>query len=120
VHDLEQIQLLAARFPEQIAFHVARLDGQVIAGTVSFRTATVVHLQYIAASEVGHAVSALDGLMEILIAQARHAGARYFDFGTSNEDQGRVLNEGLYRFKCEFGAGGVAYETYELDLAAAA
>jgi len=27
-----------------------------------------------------------------------------------------VLNEGLYRFKSEFGAGGVAYECYELDL----
>jgi hypothetical protein len=118
VHDLAQIQLLAARFPEQIAFNVARLGGVVIAGTVSFLIGAVVHLQYIAASEAGHALSALDGLIEHLIAQARGAGARYFDFGTSNEDQGRVLNEGLYRFKCEFGAGGVAYETYELDLTA--
>ena len=119
VHDLAQIQLLAARFPEHIAFHVALHGGEVIAGTVSFRIGSVVHLQYIAANEAGHAVSALDGLMEVLIAQARDAGARYFDFGTSNEDQGRVLNDGLYRFKCEFGAGGVAYETYELDLVAA-
>jgi hypothetical protein len=119
VHDLAQIQLLATRFAEHIAFHVARQGGDVVAGTVSFRIGAVVHLQYIAASEVGHAVSALDGLMQVLIAQARDAGARYFDFGTSNEDQGRALNDGLYRFKCEFGAGGVAYETYELDLTAA-
>ena len=118
VHDLAQIQLLAARFPDHIAFNVARQGGVVVAGTVSFLVGAVVHLQYIAASEAGHAVSALDGLIESLIAQAHSAGARYFDFGTSNEDQGRMLNEGLYRFKCEFGAGGVAYETYELDLTA--
>lgn len=118
VHDLAQILLLAARFPEHIAFNVARRDGEVIAGTVSFLIGAGVHLQYIASSEAGQALSALDGLIEGLIAQARDTGARYFDFGTSNEDQGRVLNDGLYRFKCEFGAGGVAYETYELDLAA--
>ena len=120
VHDLAQIQLLAARFPEQIVFNVALQGNAVIAGTVSFLIGATVHLQYIAASEAGHAASALDGLMETLIAQARDAGARYFDFGTSNEDQGRVLNDGLYRFKCEFGAGGVAYETYEFDLTTAA
>jgi len=116
VHDLAEIQWLAARFPDRIVFSVARQRGEVVAGTVSFRVGPAVHLQYIAASEAGYAASALDGLIEGLIGEARDAGARWFDFGTSNEDQGRVLNEGLYRFKCEFGAGGVAYETYELDL----
>jgi hypothetical protein len=118
VHDLAQIELLAARFPVHIRFDVALQGADVVAGTVSFRVGPVVHLQYIAASEAGHAASALDGLIDGLIARARDAGARHFDFGTSNEDQGRVLNDGLYRFKCEFGAGGVAYETYELDLTA--
>jgi hypothetical protein len=120
VHSLAEIGLLAARFPDHIGFHVALQRDEVIAGTVSFRVGPVLHLQYIAASDTGHAAGALDGLIEGLIGEARDAGARWFDFGTSNEDQGRVLNEGLYRFKCEFGAGGVAYETYELDLAALA
>ena len=118
VHALAEIQLLAERFPEHIGVSVALQRGEVVAGTVCFRAGPALHLQYIAASEAGHAVSALDGLIEGLIGAARDAGARWFDFGTSNEDQGRVLNEGLYRFKCEFGAGGVAYETYELDLTA--
>ncbi len=108
--------VLASRFPEQIGFHVAWQAQQVVAGAVSFRAGPVLHLQYIASNETGQDVSALDGLMHHLIAQARAAGCRYFDFGTSNEDQGRVLNEGLYRFKTEFGAGGVACETYELEL----
>ena len=116
VHTLDEIALLASRFPEQIGLHVALQAQQVVAGVVSFRVGPVLHLQYIASSEAGQAVSALDGLMHHLIAQAHAAGCRYFDFGTSNEDQGRVLNEGLYRFKTEFGAGGVACETYELEL----
>lgn len=116
VHSLAEMQLLASRFPDHIRFSVAEHEGVVVAGTVAFIVGPVMHLQYIASSETGHALSALDGLFGQLIEQARAAGLRYFDFGTSNEDQGRVLNEGLYRFKSEFGGGGVAYETYELDL----
>jgi hypothetical protein len=43
-------------------------------------------------------------------------GARYFDFGVSNEQGGQILNEGLYRFKMSFGAGGVVHEFYEVAL----
>lgn len=116
VHTLDEILQLSLRFPDHIAFHVALQGDRVVAGVVSFRSADVMHLQYIAASEPGHAVSALDGLLQDLIAQARSGGCRYFDFGTSNEDHGQVLNEGLHRFKTEFGAGGVACETYALEL----
>ena len=116
VHTLEELQLLAQRFPQHITLHVALLGEAVLAGLVLFRSPTVVHAQYIAASEAGHECSALDGLFEQVIAQAAASGVRYFDFGISNEDQGRVLNEGLHRFKSEFGAGGVVHEFYELDL----
>lgn len=116
VHDVAQIVSLAQRFPEQIAFHVAIDGADVVAGCVVFVVGPVHHLQYIASSAAGHALSALDGLFSALIQRARAEGARHFDFGTSNEEHGRVLNEGLYRFKSEFGAGGVAYECYELGL----
>lgn len=116
VHSLAEIEGLAARFPKEIGFHVALSGEHVVAGVVSFAVGPVWHLQYIASSEVGQEVCALDALMAHLLAQARAAGRRYFDFGTSNEDQGRVLNGGLYRFKCEFGAGGVACETYQIEL----
>lgn len=117
VHSLTEIVLLAERFPEQIAFHVALHEGRVVAGIVTFGVGPVLHCQYIAAGEAGHALAALDGLTEHLIAVASAAGLRHFDFGTSNEDQGRVLNDGLYRFKAEFGSGGVVHETYEIGLA---
>jgi len=58
----------------------------------------------------------LDAIFDAALQEAVVAGARYFNFGVCTEEDGRVLNEGLYRFKSEFGGGGVAYEFYEMDL----
>jgi CelD/BcsL family acetyltransferase involved in cellulose biosynthesis len=118
VHTLADITLLAERFPQHIAFHGALQGDTLLAGVVSFTHGGVVHAQYIASSEDGQAASALDGLFHHLIEQARAQGARVFDFGICNEDQGRVLNEGLYRFKSEFGGGGTVHEFYTLALRA--
>jgi hypothetical protein len=118
VHSEEEMVRLHALFPAEIEFVVAVLDGEVVAGIAAFVTPRVMRAQYIAASPSGYQVSALDALFEDCIADAKARGLRYFDFGTSNEGDGQVLNEGLYRFKTEFGGGGVAQESYELDLRA--
>ncbi len=116
VHSLEELILLQERFPQQIQIHCALMAGVVEAGVVFFNTPRVWHAQYIAASEAAYEVSALDAVFDAAIVEAQQAGALYFDFGTSNEESGKVLNDGLYRFKSEFGGGGVAHEFYELDL----
>lgn len=116
VHTLDEIQRLHSLFPETVSFVVALLGGEVVAGTVLFSGARVVHVQYVASGEVGHETAALDAVFEECIARAAARGARYFDFGTSNENEGRRLNASLYQFKSEFGGGGVAYESYELGL----
>lgn len=115
VHTPEEIALLAGRFPERIALHVAALGDEMQAGVVMFCSDQVAHAQYIAVGPDGRETGALDGLFDHLI--ARHAGAfRYFDFGISTTDQGRTLNEGLARQKEEFGAGAVVHDVYRLDL----
>lgn len=116
VHSLDEIRLLLARFPDTIRVRCALVDDSVVAGIVLFNCNRVWHAQYIAASERGHELSALDAVFEAAIAEASDNGARYFDFGTSNENSGEVLNDGLYRFKHEFGGGGTAHEFYRLDL----
>lgn len=116
VHSLDELTLLHGRFPEQIAVRCALMDGRVEAGVVLFNSPMAWHAQYIAASEAAYAVSALDAVFDAVIEEAQQASARYFDFGTSNEEGGRVLNDGLYRFKSEFGGGGVAHEFYEWEL----
>ncbi len=116
VHSLEELSLLQALFPQQIQIRCALINGIVEAGVIFFNTANVWHAQYIAASEAAYEVSALDAVFNMAIMDALRDGVRFFDFGTSNEDGGTVLNDGLYRFKAEFGGGGVAYEFFELAL----
>jgi CelD/BcsL family acetyltransferase involved in cellulose biosynthesis len=115
-HRLEEIRLLADRFPKEIQVRVARRLGRVVAGVVLFLGGPTVHAQYIASSEEGYEVGALDAVFDAVLAEAAEQGARFFDFGISTEAQGTRLNEGLYRFKCEFGGSGVVHEFYELDL----
>jgi hypothetical protein len=115
VHSLTEIQLLAGRFPEEIALFAAALGDELQAGVVMFRSAQVAHAQYIAVGEPGRENGALDGLFEHLI--GLHAAThRYFDFGISNTDQGRVLNEGLARQKEEFGGSAVVHDVYRVAL----
>ena len=72
--------------------------------------------EQIASTAEGNSVGASTAVMSYAIGEGRRAGARYFDFGVSNEQEGWRLNEGLYRFKASFGAGGVAQEFYEVTL----
>lgn len=116
VHTLDEISLLVDRFPEHIHVMAAQVDGAVEAGIVLFLGQTVAHAQYIASSETGHAVNALDLVFDEAIGHGLDSGKRYFDFGISTEHQGLVLNDGLAQFKNEFGAGGVVHEFYELTL----
>lgn len=116
VHSLEEITRLHDLFQREIKCVVALLDTKVVAGVVLFATPRVVRAQYISASTAGYETSALDAIFEFCFERAKTEGAAFFDFGTSNEDEGRVLNGSLYQFKAEFGGGGVAQEFYELDL----
>lgn len=112
-HTQGEIGLLAQRFPAEIGLHLARCEGRVVGGLVLFECPTVSHLQYMAANEEGRRVAALDLLLEQAIACAQ-AGGRWFDFGHSNEDEGRSLNTGLAFYKESFGASTVVHDHYLL------
>jgi hypothetical protein len=117
VHTAVEIGYLHSLFPSNIEFVVALAGAEVVAGIVLYKTSPVSHAQYIASSPRGQEASALDAVFDRAITEAAEEGARYFDFGSSCEQEGRHLNAGLYNFKTEFGAGGVAHDFYEVDLA---
>ena len=50
------------------------------------------------------------------MASCRRRGVRFLSLGTTTTHGGRVLNEGLHRYKSEFGAGDIVHETYDLSL----
>jgi len=116
VHSLDEIKLLHDRFPDKIILIAAKIGNVLVGGTVLFLAGPVMHMQYTATTEEGRAKLVTDLVMERAIDLSRHRSCRFFDFGTSTVDQGWSLNQGLYQFKLSFGAGGVIYEHYELDL----
>ena len=116
VHTFEEIILIHSLFPENVEFAIALYNSQVVAGVVLFSTPTVLHTQYIASSATGYKLCALDAVIQSCINKAKSDRKRYFSFGTSNEEEGKYLNMGLYQFKSEFGASGLVHEFYEINL----
>lgn len=115
VHSLSEIELLVNRFPENIRLYTASQSGELLAGVVIYETKTCIHSQYIASSQKGRDISALDLLFSYLIKE-RYADAKYFDFGISTEQNGEVLNKGLLSQKEGFGASATIYASYKIKL----
>jgi hypothetical protein len=116
VHDPDEIRLLHSLFPTEIEFVFAEVDGRIVAGLVLFHTPRVTHVQYAAADDEGRKMSALDHAIEHCIEEARQRGVRFFNLGVSTESEGHFLNDGLHKYKVEFGGGGVVHQFFELGL----
>ena len=107
--------MLAERFPENISLWAAYDGQEMLAGIVIYETPLVAHCQYIANSENGRNVGALDLVVDYLINDI-YTEKTFFDFGISNEKEGRYLNAGLVGQKQEFGGRAIAYDFYEWSL----
>lgn len=116
VHTLEEIEKLATHFPKNIhQFNVCK-EGEIVAGATIFETDTVAHVQYISANEEKQQLGSLDFLFEYLINQ-RFTDKKFFDFGISNENQGKNLNKGLLYWKETFGARSISCKFYKVATA---
>ena len=114
-HTLQEMQLLMSQFPKNIKLYIVRHEKSIVAGIIIFECRRVAHVQYMASGDEGRAYGALDLLLRHLINE-RYKQFDYVDFGTSNEDGGRVLNEGLIFQKEGFGGRAVCYDTYEVNI----
>lgn len=115
VHTLEEMIKLASLFPKNIKLFLAKKDEKIISGALIYENQKLVHTQYLANSEEGRELGALDLLIDYLIKDV-YKNKKYFDFGISNEDAGRFLNTGLIAQKEGFGARAVAHDFYELEI----
>lgn len=116
VHTVEEIELLTARFPKHIAQFNVLHHEKIVAGATMFVTKNVAHVQYISANADKQQLGSLDFLFEQLITKT-YADKKYFDFGVSNENQGKNINEGLHYWKECFGGRSTVQEFYEIDTA---
>lgn len=113
VHSLEEISLLKAKFPKNIRqFNVYKNDT-IVAGTTIFETKTVAHSQYISGNKDKNILGSLD-LLHMYLIENIFKDKLYFDFGISNESQGKQVNEGLQYWKEGFGARTIAQDFYSV------
>ncbi|MEC8066621.1 MAG: GNAT family N-acetyltransferase [Pseudomonadota bacterium] len=114
-HTLCELRLLMGRHPKNIKLYVAMLGNEMVAGVLMFYTGFCAHVQYIATTELGRSIGALD-LVIATVMSGTDKSIRWFDFGVSTEGEKCIVNTGLLSQKEMFGARSVVYELYELSL----
>lgn len=114
VHSLEEITYLKSKFPNNIRQFNVYKEGKIIAGTTVFESDFVAHSQYISADDSKNTTGSLDFLHNRLITYT-FRNKKYFDFGISNENQGRNINQGLLFWKEGFGARTLVQNFYEIE-----
>lgn len=115
VHSLTEIVYLKEKFPDNIHLYLVSDSNQTLGGCVVFETEKVSHIQYIAATADGKSLGAVDIVIDYIINIA-YPHKIYFDYGTSTEQGGMFLNEGLISQKEGFGARAIVYDIYTIDL----
>jgi hypothetical protein len=113
-HSVEEIQLLASRFP-QIQLYLAYLGEKPVAGVVMYDYGQVAHTQYIGLTDEARETGALDALLEHLISEV-FVARPYFNFGISTCNNGMYFNEGLAAQKEMFGGRTTILQWLELEL----
>jgi len=114
VHCLNEIILLAERFPSEISLMAALIDECIVAGAVLFETPTVIHVQYLAADDMSRKMGLLDLVLENAITQSQ-SKKKFFDFGISTLNNGYLMNKGLVFYKESFGARTIVHDFYEIN-----
>lgn len=115
-HSLAEIMRLKLFFPENIRQFNVYYEGNIVAGTTVFESENVAHCQYISQYEQEGTLGSLDFLFHHLIKEV-FVQKKFFDFGISNESNGKKLNEGLSYWKESFGASTVIHDFYEVETA---
>jgi len=115
VHSLKEMHYLMSHFPKNIHLFLCKKDNQLLAGALVYENHHIAHLQYIANSKQGREIGALDFLVDYLLKNV-YQHKKYFDFGNSNEKNGRVLNEGLMDQKERFDARATVQEFFEIEI----
>ena len=114
VHSLDEIKLLANRFPNNIKQISVYKNDKIIAGTTVFITKTTIHPQYVSGNADKNAFGSLDLAYDFIINKLSDE-KRYFDFNISSEENGKKLNKGLIFWKESCGARTFTADNYVVN-----
>lgn len=113
-HSVDELTLLAGRFPDRIRLYAADMDGAPIAYALVFDSGVTVHTQYLAARAEGREYGGIEAIVHRLQFED-YADRRHLSFGISTEDDGRILNLGLVGQKEMFGARAMICPHFDLS-----
>ncbi len=110
-HTKEEINYLTQKFPNDIYFNIAYLNGTPIAaiGVFNLNEKNIMSF-YLCSDEQYKYTQAMSLIIYKTILKAKEDGFDYFDFGTSSVNM--VGKENIFKFKESFGAVGSFRHTY--------
>ena len=114
VHTIDEITFLKSKFPKNIRQFNVYKEDKIVTGTTIFESENVAHSQYISGNSDKNELGSLDFLHNYLLKEVFFK-KDYFDFGVSNENQGRNINQGLLSWKESFGARTFVQNFYEIE-----
>ena len=113
VHTIDEISFLKSKFPNNIRQFNVYKEDKIVAGTTMFIYDNVAKPQYISGNSDKNELGSLDFLYDFLIKEFKHK--LYFDFGPSNEENGRKIKKGILFWKESFGARTMVQSFYEIE-----
>lgn len=118
VHDYAAICRLRENVgKENVLLFGAYYNDQLIGGNVVFSFKNnVLHGQYNASDWEFQNLMPLYGVVDYIIEWGKERGFKYFNMGTSNEEEGTKINNGLLSYKESFGGRSFLRETMMLDV----
>lgn len=118
VHSMKEIlDFKESRLRDIVEFYGVFQEERMVACSMVFLFGeSVFHTQYLAADQNCLKMYPMNFMDYNLIETARTRGFRYFSFGTSTYEHGRVLNKPLAEFKQGFGTQCGLNKTYVKDL----
>lgn len=114
LHTAEEINYLASAHPGNILQYNVMYKEELVGGTTIFNTSLVAHSQYIASTEPGRKIKALDHLFKFLFFK-EFPDKKYFSFGVSHDPKSLLLNIGLAFWKESLGARQFNADFYRIN-----
>ncbi len=112
VHTIENFTALRNNIPDNlIKLVTAESEGKMIGGIVLFLSDEVLHAQYIASDAAFQDVRPINAVINFIISWGTEHKFKYLNLGSGNENGGRTINYGLFKFKEGFGGRGILRET---------
>lgn len=107
-HSYQEICEIKNKFPNNVfIYQVNDNNNEYAAFGLIYKFKNIIHTQYLSVNNKSKVQYANLILVHYLIKEAICDKVKFFSFGSSTENEGRHLNENLYKYKIQYGGGNI-------------